>query len=69
MQVSVNANELVPRYTLRGKVENFEAGYAATALFGAAVLTGRSTLSLDLAAAGQTPPSSCAGCRGRWPSP
>ena len=54
-QVTVNANELVPRYTLRGKLENFEAGTAGTALFGASVLTGRSTLSLDLAAAGQTP--------------
>ena len=55
VQVTVNANELVPRYTLRGKVENFEAGSAGTALFGAPVLTGRSTLSLDLAATGQTP--------------
>ena len=55
VQVTVNSNELVPRYTVRGKVENFEAGPAGTALFGAAVLTGRSTLSLDLTAAGQTP--------------
>jgi AsmA protein len=65
VQVSVNANELVPRYTLRGKVENFEAGYAATALFGAAVLTGRSTLSLDLAAAGQTPAELVRGLSGK----
>ena len=55
VQVTVNSNELVPRYTVRGKVENFEAGPAGTALFGSAVLTGRSTLSLDLTAAGQTP--------------
>ena len=65
VQVSVNANELVPRYTLRGKVENFEAGSAATALFGAAVLTGRSTLSLDLAAAGQTPAELVRGLSGK----
>ena len=55
VQVTVNSNELVPRYSVRGKVENFEAGPAGTALFGAAVLTGRSTLSLDRTAAGQTP--------------
>ena len=55
VQVSVDANGLVSRYTLRGKVESFEAGAAGMALFGAPVLTGRSTLALDLAAAGQTP--------------
>jgi len=55
VQVTANVNELVPRYTLRGKVENLEAGAAGAALFGAPVLTGRSTLSLDLAATGQTP--------------
>ena len=65
VQVTVNANELVPRYTLRGKVENFEAGSAGTALFGAAVLTGRSTLSLDLAAAGQTPAELVRGLSGK----
>ena len=64
------ANEIVPRYTLRGKVENFEAGPAGAALFGAAVLTGRSTLALDIdgcrADAGR---GRCAGCRARQPSP
>ncbi len=54
-QVTASTNEIVPRYTLRGKVESFEAGPAAAALFGAAVLTGRSTLSLDIEGAGQTP--------------
>ena len=65
VQVSVNANELVPRYTLRGKVENFEAGSAGTALFGAPVLTGRSTLALDLTAAGQTPAEIVRGLSGK----
>jgi AsmA protein len=65
VQLTVNTNELVPRYTLRGKVENFEAGPAGTALFGATVLTGRSTLSLDLAAAGQTPAEIVRGLSGK----
>ena len=65
VQVTVNTNELVPRYTLRGKVENFEAGPAGTALFEATVLTGRSTLSLDLAAAGQTPAEIVRGLSGK----
>ena len=54
-QVTANANEIVPRYTLRGRVENFDAGPAGAALFGSAVLTGRSTLAVDIEGAGQTP--------------
>jgi AsmA protein len=54
-QITANANDLVPRYTLRGKIENFDAGATGTALFGAPVLTGRSTLSMDVRGAGQTP--------------
>jgi AsmA protein len=54
-QITANTNELVPRYALRGKIENFEAGPAGASLFGATVLTGRSTLFVDVAGAGQTP--------------
>lgn len=54
-QITASSNELVPRYALRGKVENFEAGAAGASLFGAPVLTGRSTLFVDVAGAGQTP--------------
>jgi AsmA protein len=54
-QITANTDDLVPRYTLRGKIENLEAGYAGAALLGSAVLNGRSTLSLDLSSAGQTP--------------
>jgi AsmA protein len=54
-QFTANANDLVPRYALRGKVENFEAGPAGASLFGAPVLSGRSTLQIDVASAGQTP--------------
>jgi AsmA protein len=64
-QVTANTNEIVPRYTLRGKVENFEAGPAGAALFGATVLTGRSTLALDIAAAGQTPAEILRGLSGK----
>lgn len=64
-QVTANTNEIVPRYTLRGKLESFDAGSAGTALFGANVLTGRSTLSLDVAAAGQTPAEILRGISGK----
>ena len=64
-QVTANANELVPRYTLRGKVESFDAGSAGTTLFGANVITGRATLSIDVAAAGQTPAELLRGVSGK----
>jgi AsmA protein len=54
-QVTVNSNEIIPRYTVRGKIENFDAGTATTALLGSAIVTGRSTLSVDLQGVGQTP--------------
>ena len=54
-QVTANANEIVPRYTLRGRVENFDAGPAGAALFGSPVLAGRSTLAVDIEGIGQTP--------------
>ncbi|MGE0853072.1 MAG: AsmA-like C-terminal region-containing protein [Hyphomicrobiaceae bacterium] len=54
-QVTVNSNETLPRYTVRGKIESFDAGSAATALLGSPVITGRSTLSVDLQGTGQTP--------------
>ncbi|HJU30734.1 MAG TPA: AsmA-like C-terminal region-containing protein [Hyphomicrobiaceae bacterium] len=54
-QVITDANEIVPRYALRGRLENFEAGPAAAALFGSAVVAGRSSLTLDVEGTGQTP--------------
>ena len=54
-QITANANELVPRYALRGKVENMDAGPATASLLGAAVLSGRATLTLDVVGAGRTP--------------
>jgi AsmA protein len=54
-QVTADSNELVPRYAIRGRVENFDAGAASTALLGSPVLIGRSTLVVDVAASGQTP--------------
>jgi uncharacterized protein involved in outer membrane biogenesis len=54
-QVITDANEIVPRYALRGRLENFEAGPAATALFGSAVVAGRSSLTVDVEGIGQTP--------------
>jgi AsmA protein len=54
-QITADTKELVPRYALRGKIENLEAGAASASLFGAALLSGRSTLFLDVAGSGQTP--------------
>ena len=64
-QVTANANEIVPRYTLRGKLESFDTGSAGTTLFGASVITGRATLSIDVAAAGQTPAELLRGVSGK----
>jgi AsmA protein len=54
-QITANTNEIVPRYTLRGKVEGFDAGAAGAAVFGAPVLNGRSTVAVDIEGIGQTP--------------
>jgi AsmA protein len=54
-QITADSGELVPRYALRGKIENLESGSASAWLFGGAVLTGRSTLFLDVEGIGQTP--------------
>lgn len=54
-QVTADTNDLLPRYALRGKIENFDAGPAGLSLFGATVLSGRSTLAIDIAGSGQTP--------------
>jgi AsmA protein len=54
-QMAIDGNDLAANYTLRGRVENFEAASASAALFGTAVLSGRSTLVLDVASNGETP--------------
>ena len=65
-QITANANEIVPRYTLRGKIENFDAGTAGAALFGAAgahrPLDARPSTCQRPA---RRRPRSCAGCRAR----
>ena len=54
-QITASANDLVPRYTLRGKIENLDCASAGAVLFGAPVLSGRSTLAMDVQGDGQTP--------------
>ena len=54
-QMAIDGNDLTASYTLRGRVENFEAASASAAVFGASVLSGRSTLALDVASSGETP--------------
>jgi uncharacterized protein involved in outer membrane biogenesis len=64
-QVTANANELVPQYALRGKIDSFEAAPATAVLLGSAVLAGRSTLVVDIAGAGQTPAEILRGLSGK----
>ena len=47
-QITADADDIVPRYALLGRVENVEAGTATSSLFGSAILTGRATLALEL---------------------
>jgi uncharacterized protein involved in outer membrane biogenesis len=54
-QVTAIMSEPVPRYALRGKVENADAGSFATHLFGSPVLAGRTTLTVDLTSTGYSP--------------
>jgi len=54
-QVNANGDGIVPHYALRGRIENIEAGSAASLLFGSAILTGRAILGLEIEGAGQTP--------------
>jgi AsmA protein len=54
-QVTADVSELMPRYTLRARIQDFDAGPAATALFGSSLLSGRSALSMELVSSGQTP--------------
>jgi AsmA protein len=54
-QMAIDGNDLAPNYTLRGRVENFEAASASAAVFGTPVLSGRATLVLDVASNGETP--------------
>jgi AsmA protein len=51
-QVTAIMSEDVPRYALRAKLENVEAGPASTLLLGASALAGRATLSVDLTSSG-----------------
>ena len=54
-QITANADDIVPRYALRGRAENVDAGAATSSLFGSAILTGRAMLALEIEGAGQTP--------------
>jgi AsmA protein len=54
-QVTAIMSETVPRYALRAKLDNFDAGPASTVLFGAAALAGRATVTLDLTSTGYSP--------------
>jgi AsmA protein len=53
--MTADMTEFVPRYALRGKIDNFDPTPAAALLTGLPMLSGRSALKLELKAAGQTP--------------
>lgn len=53
-QITAIMTETVPKYALRAKIEGIDAGQASTLLLGAAVLTGRATVTADLTSTGYT---------------
>jgi AsmA protein len=53
-QVTAIMSEAAPRYALRAKVEDMDAGPACTRLLGTPALSGRATLALDLTSTGYT---------------
>ncbi len=54
-QVTAIMTEPMPRYALRGKIENVDAAAATTLLFGSPALAGRATLTVDLTSTGYSP--------------
>jgi AsmA protein len=54
-RLTADMTEFVPRYALRGKVDNFEPAAATAVAGGVPMLSGRSALKVELKAAGQTP--------------
>ena len=54
-QITADTTGLVPRYAVRGKLDDLDTGAASAALFGHSLLSGRAALFADLAGAGQTP--------------
>src|SRR5262245_35189935 len=54
-RLTADMTEFVPRYALRGKVDNFEPAAATALASGVPMLSGRSALKVELKAAGQTP--------------
>jgi AsmA protein len=53
-QVTAIMSEVAPRYALRGKIENLEAGPASAKLLGASALSGRASLTVDVTSTGYT---------------
>jgi AsmA protein len=64
-QVTADGNEPTPRYAVRGKVENLDAGAAAGVLLGSPAVAGRATLTFNLAGAGSTPSEVVRGLSGK----
>ena len=54
-QVMAIMSEAMPRYALRGKLENIDAGSATAMWLGGTALTGRATLTADLTSTGYSP--------------
>ncbi len=54
-QVTVDVNDLLPRYAVRGKIENMDAGMAGRLILGSNAISGRGMVAIELAGQGQTP--------------
>lgn len=55
LQLTADTNEMVPRYTLKGKVQNLDAAQSASALLSGATWSGKGAIAIDVTGAGQAP--------------
>lgn len=53
LELTADTNELVPRYTLKGKIQNFDAAQSAAALLSGASWSGKGIISVDVVGTGQ----------------
>lgn len=53
LELTADTNEVVTRYTLKGKIQNFDAAQSAAALLSGAPWSGKGTLTVDLTGSGQ----------------
>ena len=53
LELTADTNEVVPHYTLKGKIQNFDAAQPAAALLAGSTWSGKGTVMVDLTGSGQ----------------